>query len=154
MAASGLRTKITLNWLAVNLVASVVVGFLVNDFAGRRYRESFLQSKLAVAKTVASSIDGDVLAGFTDPEATSDPEYRRYQRYLQAVKRSDPYVSYLYVVVRDPESGELLYAIDADVVESDTVWVETDYFAFRFSLRDGRPVVVFEEQEHASGFPL
>ena len=76
------------------------------------------------------------------PRSAEDPEYRRYLRYLNAVKAADPYITYLYTVNIDGKTGELSYAVDGDILEADTVYIESDIL---------RGVVLLRHGGHARG---
>lgn len=148
-----LRLKVSLLWIAVSGVLAWALGLVLYLTSQRLYHEQFLANKLAVARTIARSIDGDVHARFTSLEAADDPEYLRYLRYLVDVKQVDPYITYLYTVSFDRDTGELAYAVDGDILDADTVYIESDSFAVWFAFNgDGELEVVAEEEPHTESF--
>jgi diguanylate cyclase (GGDEF)-like protein len=149
-----LRLQITLLWTVVNLILASLIGAFTYKTSSELFTEHFLETKLSLAVSLASSIDGDVHARFTDPSAVSDPEYQRYLSFLNKVKEREEYVTYLYTVIHDPERQQLLYAVDADISTADTLWVETEYFAFWCFFDDDRLVVGYGQEERTDGFDI
>lgn len=108
--------------LSILLCGGTGAGFFFSEQASQG--AAFLKEKGLLVDSLASSIDGDRLRTFQDERSTSDPEYRRLLAYLNAVKVSDPYITYLFTAVEAPGTGALVYAVDADINTEDTVWVE------------------------------
>ena len=104
-----LRLKVSLLWIAVTGVLAWLLGFTLYLTSRQLFNEHFLADKLAIARTIARSIDGNVHAGFATPESAEDPEYQRCLRYLNGVKAADPYITYLYTVNIDGKTGGLSY---------------------------------------------
>jgi diguanylate cyclase (GGDEF)-like protein len=149
-----LRLQIALIWTLVNLILASLIGAFTYKTSSELFTEHFLESKLSLAVSLASAIDGDVHARFTDPGAVSDPEYQRYLTFLNRVNEREEFVTYLYTVIYDQERQQLLYAVDADISPADTLWVETDYFAFWCFFEDDRLVVGYGQGEHTEGFDI
>jgi diguanylate cyclase (GGDEF)-like protein len=150
-----LRLKVSLLWIAVTGVLAWLLGFALYLTSRQLFNEQFLKGNLTLARTIARSIDGDVHAGFTSPEAAGDPEYLRCLRYLNGVKAVDPYITCLYTVLVDRETGALSYAVDADILEADTVFIECDSFAVWFSHdTEGVLEVTANEGSHTGDFTL
>ncbi len=154
MARLSLRLKLVLLWVTANLGIAALVGLLVYSVTGRQLTQQFLAAKLSLVSTLAASIDGEAHARFPRAEAANDPEYRRYLSYLYAVRQREPYISYLYTLGLDASTGRLCYVIDADIAESDMVWVESDSFAFWVRWRDGRLLIDTQEQRGRQAFQL
>jgi diguanylate cyclase (GGDEF)-like protein len=154
MARLTLRLQITLLWTLVNLILASLIGAFTYRTSRELFTEHFLESKLSLAVSLARGIDGDVHARFTDPAAVSDPEYQRYLSYLNRVKVREEFITYLYTVNYDPGRQQLLYAVDADISTADTLWVETEYFAFWCFFEDNRLVIGYGEEEHAEGLDI
>ncbi len=150
-----LRLKVSLLWIAVSAVLAWVLGLVLYLTSRQQFNDQFLVGKLALATTIARSIDGDVHAGFTAAESAADPEYLRYLRYLNGIKAVDPYITYLYTVNLDRKTGDLHYAVDGDILETDTVYIESDSFAVWFShTAEGVLEVMADEESHDKSFTL
>ena len=150
-----LRSKTVLLAVLLDLVLSGGIGFSIYRVSEVRFRESFLQQKLELVRSVARLIDGEAHARFTGPESVRDPEYQRYLRVLNGILREQDFIRYLYSLNYDRRSGGFLYAVDAGIAASDKVWVESERFALVLSL-DGRQAlqVEYQEQQFSSGFDL
>ncbi|MCX7028527.1 MAG: EAL domain-containing protein [Spirochaetes bacterium] len=150
-----LRLKVSILWIVVSAVLAWLLGLVLYLTSQQLFTEHFLADKLALARTIARSIDGDVHAGFTAPESAASPEYQRCLRYFNGVKAVDPYITYLFTLNVDRETGELRYAVDADILAADTVYVESDSFAVWFSCdTEGVLEVVADEVPHTGSFSL
>jgi diguanylate cyclase (GGDEF)-like protein len=150
-----LRLKVSILWIVVSAALAWVLGFVLYFTSRQLFNEQFLASKLVLARTIARSIDGDVHAGFTAPESAASPEYQRCLRYLTGVKAVDPYLTYLFTLNVDRKTGELRYAVDADILAADTVYVESDSFAVWFSCdTEGALEVMANEAPHRGSFTL
>jgi diguanylate cyclase (GGDEF)-like protein len=154
MIRSSLRLKIVLLWVSANLAIAALVALLVYATISGLFLRQFLASKLSLVRTAAASIAGEIHSRFDSPEAAQDPEYLRCLAYLHNVKQHEPYLTYLYTLGYRGSREELYYAVDADIAERDTVWVESDYFAFWLSWLDGRLLIDTEEEQGRTAFPL
>ncbi len=154
MARFSLRLKIVLLWVTANLGIAALVGLLVYATSGRLFTRQFLTGKLSLVSTLAAAIDGEAHARFSSQEALQDPGYQRLLAYLHKVKQREQFITYLYTLGLDPATGKLYYAVDADIADTDILWVEADSFAFWLYWRDGRLRVVYEQEERDSEFPL
>jgi len=54
------------------------------------------------------------------------PKFERYQSILHNIIEKDSSVAYLYSLSYHPEKGYFTYTIDAERVETDTIWMESD----------------------------
>ncbi len=150
-----LRLQVSILWIVVSAAFAWLLGLVLYLSSQQLFHEQFLSEKLVLARTIAQSIDGDVHAGFTSPETTANPEYRRYLRYLNGVQAGDPYITYLYTVNFDEAAGELRYAVDGDILEADTVYIESESFALWFRHNtEGVLEVVADETPHTGSFTL
>ncbi len=149
-----LRLQIALLWLLVNLILASFIGVFTYRTSNMLFRENFLDNKLSLAISLASSIDGDVHSRFNDPSVISDPEYRRYLEFLNGIKKREEFVTYLYTVNYDPVRQQFLYAVDADISQTDIFWVETEYFAFWCYFEGDRLVIGYDQEEYTEGFSV
>ena len=74
----GIRKKIFFITLTVSIVTSFFIGFSIFRQAYRLFLETFLDEKLALARSVADALNGDALASFTTPEPLDNGEYKYY----------------------------------------------------------------------------
>ena len=112
-----LRFQLFFLWTSANLILAALVGGITFSTSRQLFKEQFLDNKLALAVSLANSIEGEVHAGFTDPSAVADPEYQRYLRYLMKTKQSEEYITYLYTICYNEDTDDLVYAIDADIAD-------------------------------------
>ncbi len=154
MARLSLRLKLVLLWVTANLGIAALVGLLVYATSGRLFTRQFLAGKLSLVRTLAASIDGEAHARFNSERALPDPEYQRLLAYLHKVKEREQFLTYLYTLDLDPGTGKLYYAVDADIPDTDILWVESDFFALWLYWRDGRLHVVYEQEEQKAEFQV
>jgi diguanylate cyclase (GGDEF)-like protein len=138
--------------VVLGLLVAFGVGFGAYAVSGRLFRESMVRSKLSLVSTIARSIDGDEHARLTGRAAMRDPAYQRLLTYLHGVRATESFVTYLYTLVPDGKGG-LVYTVDADLAETDILWVESGVFAFFVTFtEDGAAKAVFEQEERPSRF--
>lgn len=150
----GIRKKMFLITLSVSIVLSFTIGFSIFRQAYRLFLENFLEDKLALARSIADSINGDSLLSFTSPEALNDDLYTYYRRYLNEIKRDNRDISYLYAVIYDEKRGHHIYTIDANINESDTVWVEADPFALICRIEDATIKIEYDQKIYTGDFSI
>ncbi len=129
-----LRKKIILFSLIINLIIAVSIGGALYKYAGELYYKSFLDSKESLARSIASSIDGDKHKTFTNLDATKDSEYKKYLKYLNSIKINEDYISYLFTINWDRKNDKLTYVVDSDIMTTDTIWITTEFFGFALSI--------------------
>ena len=120
-----IRTKVITGVLGLSVLLSVGLGLAILSFETSLRIQASLESKRLLVTSLAASIDGDHFSTFTTPSSQSYPEYQRILQYLHQVKESDPQITYLFTVLPEQGSERFLYAIDAEINATDTVWVET-----------------------------
>jgi diguanylate cyclase (GGDEF)-like protein len=150
-----LRAKSVLLGILLDLVLSAGIGFSIYRVSEARFRESFFEQKLDLVRGLARLIDGETHARFTRPGSVNDPEYRRYLHTLNGILQEQSFIRYLYSLNYDAQSGGFLYAVDAGLAESDTVWVECDQFALVLTPdAEGGLQVEYDERTYSSDFDL
>jgi len=110
------------------LSSSLALGILSYRMFYESFNNYFMQSKIAFAKVLANRIDGDIHSTFTSPSVMATEEYKLYLNFLSTTLSYDPSITYIYTVL--PKEGGFTYALDAKIVQKDTIWVESEDFAF------------------------
>ncbi len=150
-----LKKKILIVSLVTNLILSVALGISLYRFAGDQYYQSFLEGKLALARSIAMAIDGTRHATFTSLAATSNPDYQQYLQYLNKIRKSEKYVSYLFTLHYDRAMDRVSYIVDSDILDRDTIWITTENFGLAFTLdSEGRINIKYNEELYDRDFDI
>ena len=129
-----LRKKIILFSLIINLVIAVSLGFSLYRFAGGLYYKSFIESRQSLARSIAMAIDGNIHKEFTSLSSASNPEYKKYLKYLNDLRKHEDYITYLFTLGYDEKKDMLTYIVDSDILETDTVWITSKFFGFALTI--------------------
>ncbi len=140
--------------LVLNIIITAAYFLLFFKVQKIIFVDSFLQSKLVMARTIAGAIDGAVHARFTEYSASRIPEYRRYLAYLNRIKNTERYVTYLYTLIYRPANNDFVYGIDATILENDTIWVETEHFAFSMRRRGDGFSIEYNQRNYHDDFSI
>ena len=130
----GFRTKIFLGAMLFTIGVAFALSFSVYLMIYKDYYSHYIDDKILLAHALASSIDGDVHSKFVSYKYVNDKEYQRYFSFFNKVYSKQHDITYLYTVNLNPADGQLYYGIDAIKVKTDTVWVESDDFAFMIGI--------------------
>lgn len=150
-----LRKKIILFLLLINFIIALTLGIALYKTAGGLYYKAFLESKLTLARSIAMSIDGDKHKNMTSLKAASDPEYKRYLKYLNEIKTHEDYMSYLFTINYDRDNDRLMYIIDADILTTDTIWITTEFFGFALSINKSENISIkYNEDIYTGNFEV
>jgi class 3 adenylate cyclase len=150
----GIRKKIFFITLCTSIVISFIIGFSIFQQAYSLFLKNFLGDKLALARSISDSLDGDALLTFTTPLALQDERYIYYQEYLNKIKLDNKDISYLYAVIYDEEYGHHIYTLDANINEKHTLWIETDYFALICRIEDSKTEIEYNQEFYTEDFTL
>ena len=146
-----LKRKILLTSLLVNLCISLLLGFSLYRFAGDQYYQSFLDSNLSLARSIALSIDGSRHAGFNSLRAMTDPDYQRYLKYMNSIRTNENYISYLFTLHYDRQRDRVSYVVDSDILARDTIWITSEFFGLAFTIDDSERINLKYNEETYSG---
>lgn len=151
----GLRKKVLLISVAFNLVFTALLVLALSMVTYSRFYRSFLHNKMVLADAMAGAIDGDIHQGFKSVDAQEKKSYQDYFRYMTMIKKNDPDITYLYTLNYDKEDDVLLYGIDAGVVERNTFWIESDYFALALSIGEGGGIEIeYNQATYTDAFKM
>lgn len=150
-----LKKKLIIISLIINLIIALSLGFTLYKFAGDIYYKAFLDSRLSLARSIALSIDGEKHKTLSNISAASDSEYKRYLKYLNDIRRNEDYISYLFTINYDRLNDRLTYIIDSDILETDTVWITSEYFGMALSLgKNDKVQVKYNEDIYTGDFNI
>lgn len=148
-----LKQKIIIISVIINLIIALSLGVTLNKFAGDIYYKAFLDSRLSLARSIALSIDGEKHKTLTTLSSASDAEYQRYLRFLNSIRKNEDYISYLFTINYDRRNDRLSYIVDSDILETDTVWITSEYFGMALTLgKDGRVNIKYNEENYTNDF--
>lgn len=146
-----LRKKIILFSIIINLMIALSLGYSLYRFAGGLYYKSFIESKQSLARSIALSIDGDKHQNFTTIDSAKDPEYRKYLKYLNSIKKHEDYITYLFTLSYDKKKDRLIYVVDSDILATDTVWITSEYFGLALSIGNNDEIRIKYNEEIYTG---
>ena len=135
--------------LAMTSLSILVTGFLYRH-VDQAYFQQFRQANLALAESVAASIDGDQHTQLKSRPDTDSPFYQTVFRYLQSIKSQNAYIDYIYSVNYDASENEFRYAVDATLVNHDTIWVESPDLSFYIEISQGKGRLVYNEKDQGN----
>lgn len=148
-----LRKKIILFSLIINLIIAITLGFSLYRFAGGLYYKSFIESRQSLARSIALAIDGDIHKNFTSLKSASDPDYKKYLKYLNNVRKHENYITYLFTLNYDAKNDRLTYIVDSDILETDTVWITSKYFGFALTIGSNDDIrIKYNEKIYTDSF--
>lgn len=125
-----IRTKLGLGVLALSVILGGGIGLAAYWSQAGTQEQAYLEGRLLLVTSLAASLDGDALRAFPS-QGPSHPEYPRLLNYLHQVRHADPFITYLFTAVPTSDGG-FVYAVDGEVNEVDTVWVEGEGIALIF----------------------
>ncbi len=150
-----LRNKLL--WVSIFIAVFIagIFGFSLYNIAMKKFTDSFLASKLTLARTIAASIDPGIHASLANAEAKENPEYQRYLKYFNSILKNEPFVTYIYSLHYNSEINNFIYVLDGNIGVRDKIWVETKDFAFQVYFNDqGQVQVDFNQQSYTEKFEL
>ena len=136
------RLKFAVFGLLFSLATVGSLYLVFNFYVYKLYYDDFINKKQTIVRGLAASIDGDIHASLKNENSIKDSEYQRYLKYLNRVLLDNKDISFVYTVNYDPSKEEFQYAIDAMILEHDTLWIENDDFAFGLYYFNGRIYVL------------
>lgn len=82
-------------------------------------------------------------------------EFQRYLKYMQDVAANEEYITWIYSVVIDEKTDQLIYAIDATKIPEDTIWLENEYIGLKIYVnKNGKLSVFWDSTEYTSDFQI
>lgn len=112
--------------LLIIVVICLLAGEMLYLYIGQTIFSQFREQKLLLAQSLAGAIDGDIHQEIDSKSWMDHPKFERYQSILHNIIEKDSSVAYLYSLSYHPEKGYFTYTIDAERVETDTIWMESD----------------------------
>jgi len=150
-----LRNKLLWVSIFVAFFIAGIFGFSLYKIAMKKFTDSFLASKLTLARTIAASIDPGIHASLANAEAKENPEYQRYLKYFNSILKNEPFVTYIYSLYYNPEINNFIYVLDGKIGARDKIWVETNDFAFEVYFNEqGQVQVDFNQKSYTQKLEL
>lgn len=115
----------------------IAAGWWVSSLSQQKAYDAFFENKEILVKTIASSIDGDTLKDIDLGDGFSHPHYRDYQQMLAAVYEQDKSINNIYAISYYPSYNLFNYTIDGEIVQYDTIWIESKEIAFEATNANG-----------------
>ncbi len=150
-----LRKKVILYSLITNLIIAASIGVVLYKYAGELYYQSFIDSKESLARSIALSIDGDKHKTFTSLDSTKDIEYQKYLKFMNKIRLSEDFISYLFTINYDRKNDKLSYIVDSDILGTDTIWITTEFFGLALSInKDNKIAIKYNEVIYTGNFDI
>ncbi len=121
-----LRTKLLAALVVINLCSSLLLGFSMYNQSMNMFLSEFRNSKLTFAKYVASLLSGEDYKDFFLKDSFSDKKFYKVLKKIEAIKKNEPSVKYVYALKYDSQKDELYYAIDTGKAKTNTIWIESE----------------------------
>ncbi len=147
-----LRKKLLTYTVGLNLLITCTLAFAIYHTSYKIFFDSFMQSKLSFARSVALAIDGDKHQLFNTLEAKKDKEYQRYLKYFNTIKTTEQFITYLYTMNYDSVGKRFLYAIDGDIAQENIFWIESEKMTLELHILPEKQWFVHKQVEYSDGF--
>ena len=108
------------------------------EFAYGMFLENFKNNKTSIAKFISSSIQGEEHEEIKSIKDFENPNFKKYVDLLERIYKTEKSVRYIYTLNYDSKTDNLYYAIDANKLDRDNVWVETEHFAYSVYQKDDK----------------
>ncbi|HNM04252.1 MAG TPA: adenylate/guanylate cyclase domain-containing protein [Leptospiraceae bacterium] len=147
-----IKYKFFLAFLLLNIALSALFGISMYFVAYQLFFKQFRDSKTALVKNIAFSIDGDQHRNLRDESASGKPEYRKLVSYLESVFSEETFIRFLYTFNYEERTDSFYYVGTGFRLSRDTVWIEADHFAFSiYAKEDGSISVSYDDNVYESG---
>lgn len=133
--------------IALITIIFVIFGSIINDLVKKSVIQDFLESKVQLANYIASSLDSDEHLLINKSWSTKKASFKQYQKLLNNVFVWDKEISYIYTLNYDKTNNNVSYTVDGGIVADDTVWIESDFLAFTFLIKDWVPMLSYEDDD-------
>ena len=153
---STIGKKLALAAAVVSALVTISVGLAGTSAAERLFSESFPDSRLDVARTLAAAVDGDEHRSFSSAAGAASEAYQRTWQLLRRVRAAGRNISGLYTLNLDPATGRLTYAVGAGLAPGSPVVDTPENLAhLRRIIEEGRDRVELLPRRDGSGtFPV
>ncbi|MCB1308629.1 MAG: HAMP domain-containing protein, partial [Leptospiraceae bacterium] len=151
---SRIGRRVFLALMSIMVLLCVVITGVMHTVVDRMHFKQFRNYNRALAETLAASIDGTRHARLNQLESVRDPYYNSLSRYLRQVQSRHPYIDYIYTLNFNPADDEFTYAVDATLVEADTIWVESSDYSFYIQVQPDDIRLIHNESELADAFTI
>lgn len=149
--AMNLQKKITLLFTVLNFLLAVALGCSVYYTSKIEFIQNITGERWNLGEAVARMIEPEHHKGFVGVESLLDPQYVAYQQTLTQLIESFPNISYLYTLTYVKKEDSFRYVIDGEIVEENTVWLESEQLALEVSVSDsGEISVAHNAKEYTS----
>ncbi len=154
-AKNRLKVKLFTGFCGLSLILSVGLGYTLFRISNSIYYKSFLQHKKSLGISLAAGIDGEIFQTFINEKSMELKEFQRYLKYMQDVAANEEYITWIYSVVIDEKTDQLIYAIDATKIPEDTIWLENEYIGLKIYVnKNGKLSVFWDSTEYTSDFQI
>ncbi|MBP9886707.1 MAG: SpoIIE family protein phosphatase, partial [Leptospiraceae bacterium] len=133
-----LRKKLILGFIGLDIAISLLLGIFMYEFAYGMFLENFKNNKTSIAKFISSSIQGEEHEEIKSIKDFENPNFKKYVDLLERIYKTEKSVRYIYTLNYDSKTDNLYYAIDANKLDRDNVWVETEHFAYSVYQKDDK----------------
>ena len=116
--------------MVFTLRKKLILGFIGLDIA--------ISLLLGIAKFISSSIQGEEHEEIKSIKDFENPNFKKYVDLLERIYKTEKSVRYIYTLNYDSKTDNLYYAIDANKLDRDNVWVETEHFAYSVYQKDDK----------------
>ena len=113
-----------------------IFGNMIIKNTKKYLEEDFISSRINIANCIANAIDPTKHDQINFNKSVKDPNYQYYQNFLNNIIKGDENISYLYTLTYDQNNDYTTYTIDWEIVEYDTIRVESEYIAFTVISKD------------------
>ncbi|MBN2120328.1 MAG: SpoIIE family protein phosphatase [Candidatus Omnitrophica bacterium] len=109
------QAKITIILVLAMLFSAALSNFLIYEFA-RKAQFSQLQEKLKIiAQTASLLVDADMLLEVPlNQQGIKTSEYKIIAEKLRKIKKTNPYLKYIYTLAKTEKTGILKFIVDPD----------------------------------------
>ena len=153
MLKTGLKFKITIISIIFIFFISLIIGFSFYIVSIDYFYNNFIKNNLAIVKTIARTINGDIHSSFDSYESVKDKNYQDYLKKFHEIKKGEDFITYLYSLVY--KNSNLYYGVDADIFPYDILWVETDKFALKvFYNEKGILNIEYDQNIYTNNFKI
>ncbi len=131
-----LRKKLILGFIGLDIGISLLLGVFMYEFSYKMFLDNFKNHKCSIAKLISTTIKGEEHEQIVSVKDFQNPFFLKYLSFLEKIYQNEKSAHYIYTLNYNPKTENFYYAIDATKSEKDTIWIETEIFAYNFYLGD------------------
>ncbi|MDX1957747.1 MAG: SpoIIE family protein phosphatase [Leptospiraceae bacterium] len=147
-----LRNKLVIGFVILDIFLSIVLGVTMYIYSIDMFIADFRTHKLSIARFIANSIKGEIHQNFNSHDKVKDPMFREYFRIVNGIYRQEITTKYIYTL--NYRDNKLTYGIDANIINSDTIWVESQLVSFFVFMKNGLVMIDYDYQLYKESFSI